>query len=160
MAQVSNLVIDGLDKGMRSVEENINFGISSIRTIAPISFLGEHVIPHLEMALTQMNEWWISTQLFFTDSSVKKICTFVNEFAQQIRQEAFQFFKELHLFLKQVEFVQSSLELYWDYQSWLEEIHFSEHVENALGDAARYENITWTHKECKNRGRLLNRLLS
>ncbi|TRY75772.1 hypothetical protein TCAL_12695 [Tigriopus californicus] len=134
--EVTTLVIDSLDVGVVLFERNMNSGIECIRMIAPISFWDEHVFPHLEMAWTQMNQWWFTNRLAFTESSLKKICVFANEFSQQIRQEAFQFFKELHLFLKQAEFFQSTLEFYWDYQSWLEEIHFSEHVENALGDAA------------------------
>ena len=73
----------------------------------------------------------------FSASEAGKACLVLSDVAKKIRGDGFKFFSELSEFFKQFNLIKSGIQLYLDYQSWLEEIHFSQKVEETLGEAKR-----------------------
>lgn len=52
----------------------------------------------------------------------------------EFRLEVLSALRRLAAYLEQFELVREVVRVYVDYQSWLEEVHFTEHLEKAAGE--------------------------
>ena len=76
-----------------------------------------------------------------------KIEFVLSEFLTDLRSDFKVIAKEFSRNFKQFKALKEMVQLYYDYQSWLEELHFSQHLEDACDDVGRYIKQTLTHFE-------------
>lgn len=69
-----------------------------------------------------------------TRSYTGRLCLILKDGLMSLKTDVLNVLRKVSKYLEQFYFVREIVTAYYDYQSWLEEIHFSQHVEEALGD--------------------------
>ena len=69
-----------------------------------------------------------------TRSYTGKLCLLLKDGLMSLKTEVLHVLRTVSVYLEQFHFVREVVQSYYDYQSWLEEVHFSQHLEEALGE--------------------------